>query len=97
MKNRKLIDLYKSLKSNHISTPYVFMGNCLFDDVEPAFLLCLVKQHSEYNSAANAVLIVNHLRRNELAHIWREFTDMHVKYKSLPIIRSLMLLKEMKK
>ena len=94
MKNRKLIDLYKSLKSNHISTPYVFMGNCLFDDVEPAFLLCLVMQHTEDDSAANAVLVVNHLRRNKLTHVWRELTNMHVEYKSLPILRSLMLLKE---
>ena len=73
------------------------MGKCLIDDVEPAFLLCLVKQHTEDNSAANAVLVVNHLRRNELAHVWRDLTDMHVEYKSLPILRSLMLLKEMKK
>ena len=73
------------------------MGNCLSDDVEPAFLLRLVKQHSEYNSTANAVLIINHLRKNKLTHVWRELTDMHVEYKSLPILRFLMLLKEKQK
>lgn len=70
------------------------MGYCLPHSGEPTLLLRLVKQHAEDSSAANAVLVVDHLRRHELLHVECELLGTCVEHERLPVLRPLVLLQK---